>query len=111
VKPRRRLQVPTSGALFPVYVRGVAFLAERQSQQAAAEFQKMLDHAGIVTNCPLGALARLGLGRAEGADAARNLAARDRARSDYREFLASWKDADANIRILKEAKSEYRNLQ
>jgi eukaryotic-like serine/threonine-protein kinase len=104
-------QVPTSGALFPAYVRGLAFLAEGQSAHAAAEFQKMIDHSGIVRNFPLGALARLGLARAEAIAAAQDSAARARAKSDYQDFLASWKDADPDIPILKKAKAEYAKLQ
>jgi serine/threonine protein kinase/tetratricopeptide (TPR) repeat protein len=103
-------QVPTSGALFPVYLRGLAFLGEGQSAQATVEFQKMIDHSGIVRNFPLGALARLGLARAE-AIATKDSAARARAKSDYQAFLVSWKDADPDIPILKEARAEYGKLQ
>jgi predicted Zn-dependent protease len=92
------------GGLYPVFVRGQAFLRERQGARAAAEFQKLVDHRGIVQNLPLGALAHLYLGRAYvvGGDMAR-------ARSAYQDFLALWKDAD--IPILKEAKAEYAKLQ
>ncbi|MGC2259596.1 MAG: hypothetical protein WA474_09865 [Candidatus Sulfotelmatobacter sp.] len=84
--------------------------------QAAAEFQKTLDHSGIVWNCWTGALARLGVARAnalqartlQGADAA---TARARALAAYKEFLTLWKDADPDIPILKEAKVEYAKLQ
>jgi len=99
-----------------VYVRGEAYLAAGQSSAASAEFQKILDHNGIVWNCWTGALAHLGLARAaalqsrtaQGADAQ---AARLRARSAYKEFLALWKDADPDVPILKQAKAEYAELQ
>ena len=86
----------------PVYVRGQAYLLLHQGSVAAAEFQKFLDHRGVVVNCPLGALARLGLARAYAmqGDAAK-------AKAAYQDFLALWKDADPDIAILKEAKAEY----
>src|SRR5437870_8180886 len=100
----------------PVYVRGEAYLAAGEGRAAAAEFQKILDHSGIVWNCWTGALARLGVGRAnalqsrtsQGADAD---TARVRALTAYKDFLALWKDADPHIPILKEAKAEYAKLQ
>jgi hypothetical protein len=99
-----------------VYVRGEAYLAAGQGNAAAAEFQKILDHSGIVWNCWTGALAHLGVARANalqartshGADAD---AARVRALAAYKGFLALWKDADPDIPILKEAKAEYAKLQ
>jgi DNA-binding winged helix-turn-helix (wHTH) protein/tetratricopeptide (TPR) repeat protein len=93
-------------AMYPVFVRGEAYLAARQAKEAAAEFQKILDHRGVVLNAPIGALAHLGLARAlamEGDTA--------KARAAYQDFLTFWKDADPDIPILKEAKSEYENLQ
>ena len=92
--------------LYPVYLRGEAYVAARQGSAAAAEFQKILDHPGVVTNSPIGALAHLGLGRAYAlsGDGAKALAA-------YQDFLALWKDADPDIPILKEAKAEYAKLQ
>ena len=100
--------------LYPVYVRGEAYLAAGQGSAAAAEFQKILDHSGIVWNCCTGALAHLGVARAnalqsrtsQGADAARV-----RALAAYRNFLTLWKDADADIPVLKQAKAEYAKLQ
>ena len=92
--------------LYPVYVRGEAYLAAHQGGKAVAEFQKILDHRGIVLNEPIGALAHLQLGRAyamEG-DTAKSRAA-------YQNFLALWKDADPDIPILKQAKAEYAKLQ
>ena len=102
--------------LYPTYVRGVAYLAAGQGSAAAAEFQKIIDHGGIVWNCWTGALARLGVARAnalqsrtsQGADAD---AARVRALAAYKDFLTLWKDADPDIPILKEAKAEYAKLQ
>jgi len=108
--------VSNISCLYPVYVRGEAYLAAGQGSAAAAEFQKILDHSGIVWNCWTGALAHLGVARANalqsktshGADAD---AARVRALAGYKDFLALWKDADPDIPILKEAKAEYAKLQ
>ncbi len=102
--------------LYPTYVRGQAYLAAEQGPAAAAEFQKILDHKGMVWNCWTGALAHLGLARAEvlqakgmhGADAN---AARNRALAAYKDFLAVWKDADPEIPVYKQAKIEYANLK
>ncbi len=94
------------GSLYPLYVRGQAYLLLRQGKEAAAEFQNFLDHRGIVMNFPLGGLAHLGLARAYtlSGDTAK-------ARTAYQDFFALWKDADPDIPILKEAKSEYAKLQ
>jgi serine/threonine protein kinase/tetratricopeptide (TPR) repeat protein len=102
--------------LHHVYVRGEAYLATGQGSAAASEFQKILDHGGIVWNCWTGALAHVGVARAnslqaktsQGADAD---AARVRALAAYKDFLTLWKDADADIPILKEAKAEYAKLE
>jgi len=102
--------------LYPTYIRGEAYLANGQGNEAAAEFQEILDHSGIVWNCWTGALAHLGVARAnalqakasQGADAD---AARVRALAAYKDFLTLWKDADPDIPILKEAKAEYAKLQ
>jgi eukaryotic-like serine/threonine-protein kinase len=102
--------------LYPTYIRGEAYLAAGQGTQAAAEFQKILDRSGIVWNCWTGALAHLGLARAnalraknsQGADAD---AARVRALAAYKDFFTLWKDADPDIPILKEAKVEYAKLR
>jgi DNA-binding winged helix-turn-helix (wHTH) protein len=92
--------------LYPVYVRGEAYLAAHQGSEAAAEFQKIVDHRGIVLNEPIGALAHLQLGRAYAlqGDTAKSRAA-------YQDFLTLWKDADLDIPILREAKAEYAKLQ
>jgi DNA-binding winged helix-turn-helix (wHTH) protein/tetratricopeptide (TPR) repeat protein len=92
-------------AMFPVFVRGEAYLAARRGSEAAAEFQKILDHRGLVLNQPIGALAHLGLGRAyvlQGETV--------QAKAAYVDFLTLWKDADPNIPILKLAKAEYAKL-
>ena len=102
--------------LYHVYIRGEAYLAAGQGRAAAAEFQKILDHNGIVWNCWTGALSHLGVARAnalqartsQGADAD---AARVRALAAYKDFLTLWKDADPDIPILKQAKAEYAKLQ
>jgi serine/threonine protein kinase len=105
-----------NSCLYPVYVRAEAYLSAQQGASAAAEFQKILDHRGLLWNCATGPLARLGLARAyalqaqsaQGADAD---AARAKARTGYQDFLALWKDADPDIPILIAAKSEYAKLQ
>jgi len=99
-------QFSEGGLLYPPYVRGQAYLALRQGQQAAAEFQKFLDHRTIVQNSPLATLARLQLARAYvlQSDSAK-------ARAAYQDFLTLWKDADPDIPILKQAKAEYAKLQ
>jgi tetratricopeptide (TPR) repeat protein len=93
-------------ALYPVYVRGEAYLAAHQASEAAAEFQKILDHRGVVVNEPIGVLAHLQIGRAyvlQGDTA--------KAKAAYQDFLTLWKDADPDIPILKAAKAEYAKLQ
>ena len=94
------------GGLYPAYVRGQAYLEAHQGREAAAEFQKILDHRGIVYADPVGALAHLQLGRAYvvSGDVTKSKKA-------YQDFLTLWKDADANIPILKQAKAEYANLR
>jgi predicted Zn-dependent protease len=92
--------------LYPVYVRGQANLAANQGIEAAAEFQKLLDHRGIVFNEPIGALAHLQIGRAYAmqGDTAK-------AKAAYQDFLTLWKDADSDIPVLITAKSEYAKLK
>ena len=92
-------------ALYPVYLRGEAYVAAHQGSAAAAEFQKILDHPGVVVNEPIGALAHLGLGRAYAlsGDAAK-------AKAAYQDSFALWKDVDSDIPILKQAKTEYAKL-
>jgi tetratricopeptide (TPR) repeat protein/predicted Ser/Thr protein kinase len=93
------------GALYPVYVRGEAYLAAHQGAEAAAEFQKILDHRGIVVSDPIGALAHLHLGRAFVLSGDKT-----KAKTAYLDFLTLWKDADPDIPILKQAKAEYAKL-
>jgi serine/threonine protein kinase/Flp pilus assembly protein TadD len=104
------LGTPANGAfvpaLYPVYVRGEAYLAAHRGSEAAAEFQTILDHRSIVTNDPIGALAHLGLGRAYAMQ--RDTA---KARAAYQDFLTLWKDADPDIPILKQAKAECAKLR
>jgi predicted Zn-dependent protease len=93
-------------ALLPVYVRGEAYLAAHRGPEAAAEFQKVLNHRGIVFNEPIGALAYLQLGRAyalSGDDT--------KARCAYQDFLSLWKNADPDVPILKETRAEYVKLK
>jgi len=92
--------------LFPVYLRGEAFLMLHDGNAAAAEFQKFVDHYGLVVNFPLGALARLGLARAFAlqGDAVK-------ARAKYQDFLTLWKDADPDNPVYKQARAEYAKLQ
>ena len=99
-------ELSDSGALYPVYVRGEAYLAEHKGNEAAAEFQKIHDHRGIVVNAPIGALAHLGLARAYAMSGEKT-----KAKSAYQDFLTIWKDADPNIPILKQAKAEYAKLR
>jgi len=108
--------VTNISCLYPTYLRGAAYLEAGQSSAAAVEFQKILDHSGIVWNCWTGALARLGLARAyalesrssQGADAN---GVRVRALAAYEDFLTLWKDADADIPILEQAKAERSRLK
>jgi eukaryotic-like serine/threonine-protein kinase len=106
------LGTPLSGApayfglFYSVYVRGLAFLQAHQGTEAAAEFQKIIDNRVIVVSDPVGALAHLQLGRAllMSGDTAK-------AKAAYQDFLALWKDADADIPILQQARMEYSKLQ
>jgi tetratricopeptide (TPR) repeat protein len=102
------LSAPTTLAIFlcPAYLRGEAYLMLHDGNRAATEFQKFIDHRGLVVNFPWGALARLGLARAyamEGSTA--------KARAAYQDFLTLWKDADPDIPVLKQAKAEYAKLK
>jgi len=92
--------------LCPVYLRGEAYLMLQDGNRATAEFQKFIDHRGVVVNFPWGALARLGIARAYAmqGDTAK-------AKAAYQDFLTLWKNADPDIPILKQAKAEYAKLQ
>jgi tetratricopeptide (TPR) repeat protein len=102
--------------LYHTYIRGQAYLAAGQGTAAAGEFQKILDHSGIVWNCWTGALAHLGIARANALDAHRLEGAdadiaRRRSLAAYKDFLTLWKDADPDVPLFKEAKAEYAKLQ
>ena len=99
-------QVNGGVCFYPIYVRAQAYLLLRRGSEAAAEYQKLLAHRGVVGNCPLGALARLGLARAYAMQGDT-----PKAKAAYQDFLTLWKDADPDIPILKEAKAEYAKLQ
>jgi eukaryotic-like serine/threonine-protein kinase len=94
------------GGLYPAYLRGEAYLALHEGKKAAQEFHKIIDHPGIVMADPAGALAHLELARAfaVSGDA-------DRAKTAYQDFLTIWKDADPDVPVLKQAKSEYAKLR
>jgi tetratricopeptide (TPR) repeat protein len=89
------------GALYPVYVRGLAYSHMGRHREAASEFQKILDHPGIMLNDPIGPMARLQLARALSASG-------DRAKSaaGYKDLLTIWKDADPDIPVVQQAKAE-----
>jgi serine/threonine protein kinase/tetratricopeptide (TPR) repeat protein len=95
-----------NGTLYPVYVRGEAYLEAGRASEAAAEFQKIIDHRGIVLNFITGALAHLQLGRAKALNGDR-----DGARKAYDAFFALWKDADSDVPVLKAARLEYSRLR
>ncbi len=101
----------TAVFLCPVYLRGEAYLMLQDGHAAAGEFQKFIDHRGLVVNFSWGALARLGIARAYAVDATTDAAAREKARAAYGDFLALWKDADPDVPILKEAKAECASLK
>jgi ATP/maltotriose-dependent transcriptional regulator MalT len=98
-------QFEVGGSLYPVYVRGEAYLLLHQGKEAAQEFQKYLDHSGVAVNCPLEALARLQLARAD-------MLTGDlkNAKEKYRQFFVLWKSSDPDIPILKRAQTEYAKL-
>jgi DNA-binding winged helix-turn-helix (wHTH) protein/tetratricopeptide (TPR) repeat protein len=98
--------VAAFGSLYPAYLRGQAYLETGQAQQAAAEFQKILDHPGLLGNYTLGALAHLQRGRAQAMTGDQQSA-----RKSYQDFFALWKDADPDVPVLKQAKAEYAKLQ
>ena len=92
--------------MFPVFVRGEAFLDARQGSDAVTEFQKILDHRGLVLNQPIGALAHLGLGRAYVLQGDIPTA-----KAAYQDFLTLWKDAYPDIPVLRKANAEYAKLR
>jgi eukaryotic-like serine/threonine-protein kinase len=92
--------------MYPVFVRGQAYLQTHQGREAAAEFQKILEHRGMVNLVPIGALARLGIARAYAVQGDTV-----KAKAAYQDFLTLWKDADPDIPILLAAKAEYAKLR
>jgi tetratricopeptide (TPR) repeat protein len=94
------------GMMYPVYIRGKAYLQTLQAKEAAAEFQRIIDHSGLILNFPVGVLARLGLARAYVVEGDRA-----KARAAYQDFFTLWKDADPDIPILQQAKAEYAKLR
>ena len=106
LRPTEAYQFGYIAAGMPAYLRGLAYLQAKQGPQAAAEFQKLLDHKPALGASPYVSLARLGLARGLvlSGDAAK-------ARTAYQDFFSEWKDADPNIPILKEARAEYAKLQ
>ena len=102
----RSTQTGFFGALYPIYARGQAYLAARQGAEAAREFQKILDHPGIMVGDPIGVLAHVQLGRAYAMQGDTT-----KAKAAYQDFLTLWKDGDPDIPILKQAKAEYAKLQ
>ncbi|HEY5175316.1 MAG TPA: protein kinase [Terriglobales bacterium] len=99
-------QFEVGGSLYPVYIRGLAYLSLKKGKEAAAEFHKLLDQRGVTVNCPLAALARLQLGRAYALSGDSI-----KARGSYQEFFALWKDAESDIPVLREAKAEYQQIR
>jgi predicted Zn-dependent protease len=91
------------GPMYPVYVRGEAYLKARREHDAAEQFRKIIEHPGVIVNFPLGSLAHLQLARALAVSGDTM-----GARREYQDFFALWKDADADIPILEQAKAEYR---
>jgi len=94
------------GTMYPIYLRGEAYLLKGLGQEASVEFQKILDHRGLVMNFPLGTLARFQMGRAKGLSGDRASA-----KLAFSDFLALWKDADAGVPVLERAKAEYDKLR
>lgn len=94
------------GPMYPLYIRGIAYLKARQPQAAAEQFRKIIEHPGIIVNFPLGSLAHLQLARALAM-----AGDTEGARREYRDFFTLWKDADSDIPILQQAKQDYAKLQ
>jgi len=95
-----------SNAGYPIYLRGEAYLAAHQGAAAAAEFQKILDHPGVFLNDPIAALAHLGLARAYAAQGDTS-----KAKAAYADFLSLWKNADPDVPVYQQAKSEFAALR
>ena len=106
LRPALVYELSQTAPFLPAYLRAQAYLEAKEPQLAAGEFQKVMDHRGIVLNNPVAALARIGLARAKTA-----LGDSAGAREAYQDFLALWKNADTNIPVLKQAQSEYAKLR
>jgi serine/threonine protein kinase/tetratricopeptide (TPR) repeat protein len=106
LQPTTRFEFGWNARAFPTSLRGQAYLHDKQGKEAAAEFQRVLDHPGVCGFAPVCALARLGMGRAR-ALSGDNAGAR----AAYQDFFALWKDADPDVPILKDARAEYAKLQ
>jgi ATP/maltotriose-dependent transcriptional regulator MalT len=106
VEPAARYELGFRSPYYVLYVRGLAYLRSRAGAEAAAQFQKVLDHRGIDPLSPLYPLSQLGLARARAlaGDAAQS-------RRAYQDFLALWKDADADLPVLRDARAEYAKLK
>jgi eukaryotic-like serine/threonine-protein kinase len=100
--PASAYDLGVEAGLLPVYIRGLAYLGARNAQNAVAEFQKIIDHPGVVLNAPIGPLARLQMARAFAEQG--NL---EQARAGYDDFLSKWRNADPDVPILREALQEY----
>ncbi len=106
LQPAAGYSLGNLGPMYPVYLRGLALLQEKRGAEAAAAFQQMVDHRGVVGNSPIGALAQLDLARAQAIAGESGSA-----RTSYQNFLALWHTADPNLALLQQAKSEYAKLQ
>jgi hypothetical protein len=95
-----------AGNLYPVYLRGISYLAAHKAREASAEFRKIIDHPTLVQNLVWGAPARLQLARAYAM-----MGDKEAARTSYQDFLTLWKDADAGIPIYRQANAEYAKLK
>jgi eukaryotic-like serine/threonine-protein kinase len=106
LEPAMPYEAGVAAHLYPAYVRGFAYLSARKGNEAAAEFQKIVDHPGVVGNDPIGALVHVGIARAY---ALQHEPAK--AKAAYQHFFELWKDADPDIPVLKQAKAEFAKLQ
>jgi Tfp pilus assembly protein PilF len=106
LRPASRFELGSVAGLWLTHIRGQAYLKQRAGQEAAVEFQKILDHRGVEPSSPIYPLAHLGLARAFAltGDTAK-------ARKSYQDFLALWKDADSDLPVLQQAKDEYEKLK
>ena len=106
LRPASRFELGGVAGFWMTHLRGQAYLQQRSGKEAAAEFQRIIDHRGVEPTSPLYALAHLGLGRAAALNGDTT-----QARKSYQDFLALWKDADSDLPILRQAKDEYEKLK